>query len=75
MQLSVSASSRGLQHARSLLSFSLIWDTVELNQVEEFRPEFAQWQPIASLALMVDNFDCMDLFLLSHHFEFVADLM
>jgi hypothetical protein len=30
--------------ARSLLSHSLIWITIEPNHVEEFRPDFAQWQ-------------------------------
>jgi hypothetical protein len=53
---SVSASIRGLQHARGRLFHSLILDTVEPNQGEKFRPDFAQWQPIASYALMVNSF-------------------
>jgi hypothetical protein len=39
-----------LQFARGLLSHSLIRDTAEPTQIEEFRPEFAQWQFIASYA-------------------------
>ncbi len=47
---------QGLQSARSLPSHNLIWDTVEPNQVEALRPDFGQWQPIASYAVMVGAF-------------------
>jgi hypothetical protein len=51
-----SVSEQGVHHGRSLFSHSLIWNTIEPNQVEKFRPEFAQWQPIVSFALMVEAF-------------------
>jgi hypothetical protein len=35
-----------------LFFHSLIWETVDLNQMEEFRREFARRQPIASYALV-----------------------
>jgi hypothetical protein len=41
VQNSVSAIVWGLQRAKGHLSDSLIWDTVEPDQVKEFQPEFA----------------------------------
>ncbi len=37
--------------ARSLLSYSLLWDWVDLKQVEEFWSDITQWWLIASYAL------------------------
>jgi hypothetical protein len=46
----------GLSHASIFFSHSLIFDFIKTNELEESQPDFAQWQSIASFALMVDVF-------------------